>query len=68
MRKKIHVFVLRLVTTPEEPERLRGAVRSLADEEEHPFVSGASLLDILHRMNTPGETHLVHDPIEAAEE
>ncbi len=48
--RKIHVFVLRMVTNSDEPQRLRGAVRPLVDDEEHVFINGQSLLTLLRRM------------------
>ena len=48
--RKIHVFVLRLVTNSDEPQRLRGAVRPLVDGEEHAFINGRCLLTLLRRM------------------
>ena len=54
--RKIHVFVLRLLSNTDDPERLRGAVRHLADDNEHVFVDGHSLLALLKQMSCAAET------------
>lgn len=49
--RKIQTFILRLLLNPDEPQALRGAIRAAADDEEHTFTDGQSLLDLLYRMS-----------------
>lgn len=66
--RKIHIFILRLVTTTDEPQRLRGAVRALNDDREYTFVNDQSLLDLLHQMCPTSEPCLLQDQRETTEE
>ena len=49
--RKVQTLILRLLLNPDEPQALRGAIRAVADDEEHTFADGQSLLDLLHQMN-----------------
>jgi hypothetical protein len=49
----IQVFVLRLFVDSENPQVLRGAVRSVPDGETHPFRDEQALLALLRRMISP---------------
>jgi hypothetical protein len=48
--REIQTLVLRLLVDDEEPQALRGAVRSLDNDLEHTFADSASLLALLQRM------------------
>ncbi len=45
-----HAFVLRLLADSDEPDVLRGTVRSVASGEEAPFADGPALTSLLKRM------------------
>jgi len=46
----IQTFILRLLVDTDEPQALRGTVRSVTDDEKHSFTDGPSLLALLRRM------------------
>ena len=48
--RKIQTFILRLLVDTEESQALRGAVRFVANAEEHTFADGQSLLALLRQM------------------
>jgi hypothetical protein len=48
--RSIQTFILRLLLDTEDPHTLRGALRSVADDEDQPFASGESLVDLLHQL------------------
>ena len=49
----IQTFILRLLVDTDEPQALRGTVRSVTDDEKHSFTDGSSLLALLHRLCHP---------------
>jgi hypothetical protein len=53
--RTIRTFVLRLLVDTNEPQALRGTVRSVADDEERSFTDGPSLLVLLRRLRHPAE-------------
>lgn len=48
--RTIQTFVLRLLTTSEEPQTLRGTIHAVSSGEEQPFTDGPALLALLRRM------------------
>jgi hypothetical protein len=55
--RTIQTFVLRLLTSSDEPQVLRGLLQVVANGEEQPFNSGAALLALLRQMagNPPAQ-------------
>ena len=45
--RRIQTFVVRLLLDTAEPDALRGAVRCVGDDEDHPFADRQSLLRLL---------------------
>jgi len=50
LMRTIRTFILRLLVDTEEPQALRGAVRSVPNDDECSFADGQSLLALLHRL------------------
>jgi len=48
--RTVETFVLRMLIDTEEPNALRGAVRTVANDEEHPFADERALLALLRQM------------------
>ncbi len=59
--RTIQTFIVRLVVESEEPEAVRGVVRSITSDEEHTFTDGQMLLALLRQMSRarrePGSCH-----------
>ncbi|RLC55926.1 MAG: hypothetical protein DRI80_16990 [Chloroflexota bacterium] len=51
----IQTLILRLLVDAEESQVLRGTVRRVADDEEHTFTNGRTLLTLLHRLSQARE-------------
>jgi hypothetical protein len=47
--RTIQTFILRLLTDPDEPETLRGALQPVPEGEAQPFVGERELLALLYR-------------------
>lgn len=59
--REIHTFVLRLLVDTDEPQTLRGVLRAVADDEEHPFTDEQALLALLYGMgHATGAPHKAH--------
>jgi len=54
--RRIQTFILRLLLDTDDPHVLRGALRSVADDEDHPFASAQSLVNLLHELTDSQET------------
>ena len=46
----IQTCILRLLVDADAPQALRGSIRSVTDEQEHPFANEQALLVLLHGM------------------
>jgi len=51
--RAIQTFVLRLLVDADEPETLRGSLRSVATNEENTFVDAQDLVSLLRRLVIP---------------
>ncbi len=56
----IRTFVLRLLIDTDEPERLRGSLRSILNDSEYPFADEQALLGLLseHFLNLDARDEL----------
>jgi hypothetical protein len=45
----LHTFILRLMTDTDNPERLRGALQPLAEDNVYPFADEYALLGLLRQ-------------------
>ena len=48
--RTIQTFVLRLLVDADEPHQLRGALRSVATDEENAFADAQDLVNLLRRL------------------
>jgi hypothetical protein len=51
--RAIRTFILRLLIDPEDPHACRGAIQTLAGDEEYPFASETALLTLVRRIAQP---------------
>lgn len=49
--RTIKTYILRLLVDTDEPQVLRGTVRAVAGDDEHPFADGPSLLTLLRQIS-----------------
>ncbi len=55
--RTIRTFVLRLMADTEEPEQLRGSVRSVSNDAEYPFTDAQALLTVLVELSSSADFH-----------
>jgi len=61
--RTIQTFIVRLVVESDEPEAVRGVVRSITSDEEHTFTDGQTLLAWLRQMS-----RAAREPVQYQEE
>ncbi|MBN1485800.1 MAG: hypothetical protein JXA37_13885 [Chloroflexia bacterium] len=51
--RTVQSFILRLLIDDKEPGSLRGALREISTEDEHPFTDQGEFLNLIHQMIRP---------------
>ncbi len=51
--RTIRTFIVRLLVDTDEPDALRGVVRCIASDSDHPFTDHRSLLEVLRTVSQP---------------
>jgi hypothetical protein len=63
--RTVQTLVLRLWVDTDEPQALRGAVRCVTEEQEHPFADEQALLSLLRQM--AGRASVEVEPVETSQ-